>query len=375
MLAVFAALLTLYLSTIIPTVVDEDSGELVSAAHVLGITHPTGYPLWTMLARGFDLLPLGGTSAYRVALLSAVSAAGAGALICWLAISLTGLPLAGIFAGLAFGLWFPSWSQAVLAEVYTFEGLWFALFLAALLRWGRDGSTRSVYWVALASGFASMHHRTGLLAVGPALASALWLTRPRRAGVWAWAAGAFLAPFRDLSWNYWAYGDIETCFEAGIVSGYPDGAYHPEAAVTRDQMAVYVSRAMAGGDAAVPAGPSTATFPDVPVGSWAFRYVEYAAANDVVQGYADRSYQPALPIDRGTMAVYVARAIAGGDSAVPDSGCTAPVFPDVPCDFWSRKYIQYIEQAGVTSGYPDGNYHPEYVVTRDQMAVYIAREF
>jgi len=140
-------------------------------------------------------------------------------------------------------------------------------------------------------------------------------------------------------------------------------------------MAVYISRAMAGGDAAVPSGPAAATFTDVPISFWAFRYVEYAAARGVVQGYRDGSYQPAQAVDRGTMAVYVARAMAGGDSAVPDPGCTDPVFPDVPCDFWSRKYIQYIQQAGVTTGYPDGLYHPECVVTRDLMAAYIARAF
>jgi hypothetical protein len=67
--------------------------------------------------------------------------------------------------------------------------------------------------------------------------------------------------------------------------------------------------------------------------------------------------------------------LAGGDSAVPDPGCSEPVFPDVPCDYWARKYIQYIKEAGVTGGYPDGNYHPEYVLTRDQMAAYIQRGF
>ncbi|MBE9565334.1 MAG: DUF2723 domain-containing protein, partial [Proteobacteria bacterium] len=82
-LGVFVAVFAVYLLTIIPTVVDQDSGELVAVAHGLGVAHPTGYPLWTLLARAFDFLPVGHTSAYRVALLSAVSAAGAAALVCW----------------------------------------------------------------------------------------------------------------------------------------------------------------------------------------------------------------------------------------------------------------------------------------------------
>jgi len=72
----------------------------------------------------------------------------------------------------------------------------------------------------------------------------------------------------------------------------------------------------------------------------------------------------------------MARAIAGGEAKVPDYTGT-PSFGDVAADFWAFKYIQYIADPSreVTKGYPDGDYHPEYVCTRDQMAVYIARAF
>ncbi|MBN1458736.1 MAG: DUF2723 domain-containing protein, partial [Armatimonadetes bacterium] len=191
----FLLLFLLYLRTVAPTVVDQDSGELVAAAHVLGIPHPTGYPLWTLLARGFDLLPIGGTSGYRVAVLSAFSTAAAGALLCWVTIAATGALLPGLYAAFAFGLWFPTWSQAVRPEVYALGGLLFALSVLALLRWDRERSPRNLGWLALAGGFATMHHRTALVALGPPLAVAFWLTRPRRWRVWISAAGLFLVPF------------------------------------------------------------------------------------------------------------------------------------------------------------------------------------
>jgi hypothetical protein len=50
-------------------------------------------------------------------------------------------------------------------------------------------------------------------------------------------------------------------------------------------------------------------------------------------------------------------------------------FPDVPSGFWSYKHVEYCVEYGVVSGYGDGLYHPERVVTRDQMAVYVARAF
>jgi len=194
-LGVFLLLFAVYHATLVRTVVDQDSGELVAAAHVLGIAHPTGYPLWVLLARGFDFLPVGGTSAYRVGLLSAVSTAAAGAIVTALAAGLTGALLPAIFAGLAYGLWFPAWSQAVRAEVYGLTALLVALALAAFFAWERGRSPKALGWFALAAGFVSMHHRTAMLMIAPALIAAAVLTRPRSLRLYAGVAGLFLAPF------------------------------------------------------------------------------------------------------------------------------------------------------------------------------------
>jgi hypothetical protein len=95
-----------------------------------------------------------------------------------------------------------------------------------------------------------------------------------------------------------------------------------------------------------------------------------------VRGYDDGYYRPDDPVDRGQMAVYMARAMAGGDSSVP-AYTGSPSFQDVDASFWAFKYVQYIadDKRNVTQGYEDGYYHPEGVVTRDQMAVYVARAF
>jgi len=186
--------------------------------------------------------------------------------------------------------------------------------------------------------------------------------------------GVVNSPFLDVDADYWAFDYIRACVNAGIVGGYPDGTYHPAAPVTRDQMAVFISRALAGGDANVPTGPSTATFPDVLTDHWAFRYVEYAVSHGVTGGYPDGTYRPTLTVTRDQMAVFVARAIAGGDSGVPPGPSTA-TFPDVPTSQWAFKYIEYITSEGVTGGYDDGTYRPLVAVTRDQMAVFVQRAF
>ena len=192
---VFVLLLLIYRVTVMPTVVDQDSGELATVCHVLGVAHPTGYPLWALLGRGFDLLPLGGTTAFRVALLSAFCTAAAGAVLTLLALRLTGQVGAGVFAGLAFGLWFPTWSQAVRAEVYGLTGLLFALALMALVGWESRRSPARLLVLSLACGFVAMHHRTAMLVVLPALVAAVIKTQPRRARLYLGAAALFLTPF------------------------------------------------------------------------------------------------------------------------------------------------------------------------------------
>jgi hypothetical protein len=178
--------------------------------------------------------------------------------------------------------------------------------------------------------------------------------------------------FYDVPWDFWAFDEIGACCDSGIVGGYSPTRYEPLRPVTRDQMAVFISRALAG--ATVPAGPAEPTFDDVPTDYWAYDYIEYAVANDVVDGYVDGNYHPEFDIDRGQMAVFIARAMAGDDQSIPDP-TGDPTFPDVPARFWSYRHIEYIAGEGVAGGYGDGLYHPEGLVSRDQMAVFITRAF
>ncbi len=193
--------------------------------------------------------------------------------------------------------------------------------------------------------------------------------------------------FFDVSADHWARGDIEACEEAGIVAGYPGGSYCPDNAVTRAQMAVYIARALAGGDDNVPVFTGTPSFPDVPEEHWALDYVEYAVEQNVVTGYDDGTYHPDEEVTRAQMAVYIARALVApaGEAGLAGYVPAEPRnFADVPPTgygddgtepYWAYTHIEYCVENGVVQGYLDGNYHPDEVVTRAQMAVYVARAF
>ena len=64
-----------------PTIFVGDSGELVAAVDILGIPHPSGYPLYVMLGKLWTLLLPVGSVAYRMSLFSAACAAAACAVL------------------------------------------------------------------------------------------------------------------------------------------------------------------------------------------------------------------------------------------------------------------------------------------------------
>ena len=77
----FSAAMTVYLLTMMPGPAFMDTGEFQTVTYVLGVAHPTGYPLYTILGKLFGtLFPLGNW-AFRMNLMSALSTAIAAAML------------------------------------------------------------------------------------------------------------------------------------------------------------------------------------------------------------------------------------------------------------------------------------------------------
>ena len=183
-----------------------------------------------------------------------------------------------------------------------------------------------------------------------------------------------LKTFPDVPEDHWAYAPILNCWAGYIVEGYPSGLYSPDRVVTRDQMAVFIARAIGG----VPAPPDEPTFPDVPLDHWAYESIEEVAAENIVEGYGEQNYHPEWDVTRGQMAVFGARAIVvpRGEEGLADyEPSPDPTFDDVPSGYWCHRHVEYLAEHSVVEGYSDGLYRPTWRVTRDQMAVYIARGF
>jgi hypothetical protein len=97
---------------------------------------------------------------------------------------------------------------------------------------------------------------------------------------------------------------IEELARRGVVSGCGGGNYCPAAAVTREQMAVFVLRTL--DPALTPPACATPVFADVPASSPFCPWIEELARRGVVAGCGGGNYCPAAPVTREQMAVFIA---------------------------------------------------------------------
>jgi len=187
------ATFVLYASTLAPTVLAGDGGEFQFVPYLLGVAHPTGYPLYLLLGWAWShLLPVGDV-AYRLNLFSAFWAALAVGMLYPAARILLRqaypnlLPLIrrllAILAAATFAVTPTLWSQAVIAEVYGLHVFFVVLLFFLLLTWA-DGtrqatpSNRTLLLAAGCFGLSLTHHRTTLL-LAPAVLVFVWLTDRR----------------------------------------------------------------------------------------------------------------------------------------------------------------------------------------------------
>src|SRR5205085_1365472 len=202
--------LILYVATLAPTTQFWDTSEYIAAAYVLGIPHPPGNPLFTLIAHTWGLLPLAAAYAERINLLAAVTSAVAAG--CWFLVGErwmrswvpARLPrrLAAVAGALSAATAFTVWNQSVVNEkVYTLSLLSIALVLWLIVRWDDqppgEGHDHHLLMIVYLLALTSTNHMMGVL-VGPVVMVLLYppFKRERAMGLGGLAA-------RRIEWSQW----------------------------------------------------------------------------------------------------------------------------------------------------------------------------
>lgn len=220
-----ATLFGLYASTAVRTVATEDDSLFVLSSYFLGIEHPPGYPLFTLIGHAFSQLPFGSV-AYRVHLASGLLGAltGAAAWLCARALIPGRLPAYLVALGLGMSPVF--WSQAIIAEVYTLNTFFFLVLVYLGLQAcppasgpGGEPQGRILPWMALIFGLSLSNHYPLMLLVAPAFVVLLWPLRAdllRSIPLLLWLVVLGLLPYAWMVYRSWKalvisfYGPLET---------------------------------------------------------------------------------------------------------------------------------------------------------------------
>jgi hypothetical protein len=170
------------------------------------------------------------------------------------------------------------------------------------------------------------------------------------------------ATFSDVSTSYWGYNAISSLGSKGIVSGYPDGTFKPEASITRAEFATMLVRALG-----LNTSGTTSTFTDVTADAWYYGYVNAAASANLVAGIGGNMFAPNALITREQMAVMVVNAL--GTKAPTIAGTELNAFSDkAAVSSWAVSGVDEAVKAGIVSGMTADTLVPLANATRAQAA-------
>ena len=139
--------------------------------------------------------------------------------------------------------------------------------------------------------------------------------------------------FSDVAKSHWAANYIGYMQQFGIITGYADGSFRPDASVTRAEFAAIASRFEK-------LTEGTKSFSDVPSSHWAAKYINFAATRGWVNGYADGTFRPNNSITRAEVAAVTCRLLErnADQSYIRSHLSELRAFTDVSESHWAYWY-------------------------------------
>lgn len=160
--------------------------------------------------------------------------------------------------------------------------------------------------------------------------------------------------FDDIK-GHWGENAIKEMIDLGVVSGYPDGSFRPDAAVSRAEY-VKMLCVLFGIEPA-----STSSFADVKATDWYAPYVEAAAAAKIVQGDESGKFNPDATVTRQDAAVILGRFLKLTEISADGKFVDGKNISD-----YASGYVAAMADAGLINGVGDGKYAPLNDTTRAQ---------
>ena len=175
--------------------------------------------------------------------------------------------------------------------------------------------------------------------------------------------------FRDVTSTHWAFASVERAAELGLVTGYSDGTFRPDAAVTRAQFVLMLWR-MCG----KPAAAKAASFADASA-DWYQDALSWAVEKGYVNGLSDTRFGPDAPITR-QQAMAILFRLNGGQSGteLTLTGIYEQTFADsTTIASWAKDATWWAVYHELVSGVGGSRIAPEANASRAQIAAILLR--
>ncbi|MFD1776625.1 S-layer homology domain-containing protein [Paenibacillus rhizophilus] len=172
------------------------------------------------------------------------------------------------------------------------------------------------------------------------------------------AASAASTP-KDIQ-GHWAQSKVQDWLDKGYLTGYPDGTFKPNKAITRAEFVAVVNRLFSFKDTA------TVTFTDVKTTNWAYSEVAKAVKAGYINGYSNNTFHPNSPITRQEAAVIAAKVLHLSTDA------TSTTFKDAAqISAWARGSVAAVANLKIITGYPNGTFGPKKPLTRAEAVIIV----
>ena len=155
------------------------------------------------------------------------------------------------------------------------------------------------------------------------------------------------SPYPDVSAGDWYNKAIATLSRMGILSGYEDGSFRPNATVTRAEFAAMAARFD------TEAKPVDTPFTDL-TGCWAADEIAKAYGKGWVNGYGDNTFRPNGPITRAEAVTLINRVLRRLPETDKDLLPDERTWPDNPETFWGYLALQEASNSHLYDRKSDG---------------------
>jgi len=145
--------------------------------------------------------------------------------------------------------------------------------------------------------------------------------------------------------------------QRGIISGFPDGSFHPSEGLTRAQAAVLVSKV-----SGQKAKPGNSSFSDIDSSHWAATYINSAAAAKYITGFPDGSFHPDEILTR---AQGISLLLRLSEQSLIEA--ELPQLQDVDPNHWAAAAIATAIVAGIIDT-ENNSFKPEQAFNRGDLA-------